>query len=363
MNAHPAPGVGRAFLRRRRRSRIEAALALALLLGPLACGSGSRHSTLPAALTDEQFWDLSTAFSEPAGTFTHSENLVSNEAYFAHAVRALRPAGGVYIGVGPEQNFSYIARLRPVMAFIIDIRRENRDLHLLYKALFDVSADRADFLSRLFSRERPPDLDGRTSVRDLFAAYAAASASPQVYESTLQMVRERLLDSHGLPLVSQDLEWIGYALHAFYTDGPGIHYGRSRPRDAPGPSYQLLMTATDVGGESRSYLASEDAFAFVKDLHRRNLIVPLIGDFAGPATIRRTAGYLRQHHALVTAFYGSNVEVYLTREKTRAFCNSLATLPYESGSWFIGNKGIQSLDSKMKSCSPGPPHPTWTPER
>ena len=70
--------------------------------------------------------------------------------------RALIQArGGVYIGVGPEQNFTYIARLRPSTAFIIDIRRENRSLHLLYKALFEISRDRADFVSRLFSPARP----------------------------------------------------------------------------------------------------------------------------------------------------------------------------------------------------------------
>ena len=338
------------------------ALLVASCVAHLACEPHS-SSTLPRTLSDAQFWDLSTTLSEPAGTFTHSENLVSNETDFVHAVRALRPAGGVYIGVGPEQNFSYIARLRPAMAFIIDIRRENRNLHLLYKALFELSHDRADFLSRLFSRERQADGATRRTVRDLFSALDAAKPSPQLYDATLQLVRARLLDSHRLPLVPQDVEWIAYALRAFYTDGPAIHYARSRPRDAPGPSYELLMTARDIGGESRSYLASDAAFAVVQDLHVRNLIVPVVGDFAGPDAIRRTANYIREHHATVTAFYGSNVEVYLTRERTRAFCNSLAAISYDPRSWFIGSKDMQPLEAKIKTCAPGPPHPTWTPDR
>ena len=111
---------------------------------------------------------LSTSFSELPGAFAHSDNLVSNELHFVHAIRMLDPMGGVYIGVGPEQNFSYIARLRPAMAFVIDIRQENRSLHLTYKALFELSADRADFVSRLFSRERPAGLGPKTSVRELF---------------------------------------------------------------------------------------------------------------------------------------------------------------------------------------------------
>src|SRR5918994_5692084 len=134
------PGAGRYF-----------AVLLALLLSSSAlaqgaCGRASR-STLPPALSDEDFWRVSADFSEAAGTFTHSDNLVSNETQFVHLIRRLRPEGGVYVGVGPEQNFNFIARLRPVMAFIVDVRRDNRDLHLLYKALFEMSDDRADFLS------------------------------------------------------------------------------------------------------------------------------------------------------------------------------------------------------------------------
>src|SRR6266511_1442743 len=85
------------------------------------------RSTLPVVLSDTEYWGLIEALSEPAGTFSLSDNLVSNEPGIAENVRKLRPSGGVYLGVGPEQNFSYIARLRPAMAFIIDIRRENRD--------------------------------------------------------------------------------------------------------------------------------------------------------------------------------------------------------------------------------------------
>ena len=97
--------------------------------------------------------------SEPAGDFARPDNLVSNETHVAEMVRLLRPRGGVYIGVGPEQNFSYIAEIQPAMAFVVDIRRENRDLHLLYKALFELSVDRADFVSRLFSRQATRPLD------------------------------------------------------------------------------------------------------------------------------------------------------------------------------------------------------------
>jgi hypothetical protein len=320
-----------------------------------ACRSSFRASTLPAALSDQQFWTLSTGLSEPAGVFAHSDNLVSNETNFVHVIRGIRQQGGVYIGVGPEQNFSYIAGLRPEMAFIIDIREENRSLHLLYKALFELSADRADFLARLFSRQRPAGVGTGTSIRALLAAYATAKPDARLYEANARLVRHRLLDAHGFRLSSRDLEWMEYALKAFYSDGPDIHYGRSRPGDAPGPSYRVLMGAADIRGRPRSYLATEEAFAFVKGLQARNMIVPVVGDFAGPDAIQRTADYIRQHEGIVGAFYGSNVEVYLNRPKTRAFCGNLAKLPYDSGTWFIESKGMQPFASKLKACPAATP--------
>jgi hypothetical protein len=133
------------------RSVVVAAFAAAVAAGA-AC---ARPSRIPAALTDDEFRHALTAWSEPSGAFVHAGNLVSNETHFPDMIRLLGSTGGVYVGVGPEQNFSYIAGLRPEIAFIVDIRKENRDLHLLYKALFEVSGDRAEFLARLFSRERP----------------------------------------------------------------------------------------------------------------------------------------------------------------------------------------------------------------
>jgi hypothetical protein len=346
----------RAPCKARSRSHRRDPIALLILLFSFsavgACESAFSRGTLPAALNNTEFWNLSTGFSEPPGAFTHSDNLVSNETQFVHLVRQLRPSGGVYIGVGPEQNFSYIARLRPAMAFIIDIRRENRNLHLMYKALFELSVDRADFLSRLFSRARPPRLGPRTAVQDLVAAYESAAPLARLYEHNAQSIRERLLDVHRFPLAEDDLATIDRAFNAFYSDGPRIHYGRSRPGGPASPSYGALMVATDIWGEPRSYLATEAAFAYVKDLHARNMIVPVVGDFAGPSAIVRVGNYVRHHAAIVSAFYGSNVEVYLNRQQTTAFCGSLRALPYDSRTWFIGSKDMLPFPSKLETCPP-----------
>jgi hypothetical protein len=321
-------------------------VAACSLAGQAACS----RSSLPGRLTDPEFWRLATELSEPAGTFTHSDNLVSNESLFADTMRTLRARGGVYVGVGPEQNFSYVAAIRPAMAFIVDVRAENRSLHLFYKALFEISADRADFVSKLFARERPAGVGAETSVEDLFARLATAPPQRRLRDENGRLIRERLQQRHGFGLEPRDIAWIDYALDAFYADGPAIHYARLLPHDPPGPSYQTLMTATDVTRHSRSYLATEESFRAVKDLHERNLIVPVVGDFGGPAALRRIGDYVRQHGQRVSAFYGSNVEVYLNREKSVAFCLNLTLLPYTWDTYFIGSKGKQPLRLKLAAC-------------
>src|SRR2546428_8582081 len=108
---------------------------------------------LPDKLSDDAFWKMINDFSEEGGYFRF-ENFLSNELGFQTVIPALKEIanpGGVYLGVGPEQNFTYISALQPKIAFIIDIRRQNMIEHLMYKALFELSSDRADFLSRLYA--------------------------------------------------------------------------------------------------------------------------------------------------------------------------------------------------------------------
>lgn len=346
-------------MRARRAIEVLVAALSALVLSGAACSWRYESSTLPAQLADDQYWALIDAVSEPAGVFKQSDNLVSNEALFAHTIQRLRSSGGVYVGVGPEQNYSYIARLRPALAFIIDIRQENRNLHLMYKALFEVSIDRADFLSRLFSRERPPGLDSDASVDDLFEAYSEGRPSAPLRDAGARLIRHRLVDAHRIPLSAEDLLSIEQAFGAFYEDGPQIHYGRSLPPTAAGPTYQTLMTARDVRGVARSYLASEETFGFVKDLHARNLIVPVVGDFGGPNVIKRIGEYVRRQRGVISAFYSSNVEVYLSRDQKRVFCGSLADLPYDSRTWFIESKKLQPLRLKLNACAATPPSLHW----
>jgi hypothetical protein len=316
----------------------------------------ARGSSLPPALSDHDFRSLIANLSEPPGRFVLSENLVSNEPLFAENIRWLHASGGAYIGVGPEQNFSYIARIRPAIAFIVDIRQENRNLHLLYKALFELAGDRVDFVSLLFSRARPLRLTAAASAPEIFAVYADVSSSAEQCRRTLSRVRDRLVTVRGLPLTAEDLEGVERILTAFADAGPEIQFWGSRSVhvDAVRPTYRELMSAVDSAGRGRSFLASETEFQYVKDMQTRNLIVPLVGDFGGDTTLRRVGEYLRQREDDVTAFYASNVSVYLNSEQTRGFCRNLAALPSASRAAFIENDEVQTLSSRLSDCRHAP---------
>src|SRR5579863_8116104 len=103
-------------------------LKKALILSVIGCLSfgllrSKAAGTLPQRYTDTEFWRMVTEFSEPGGAFPY-ENFVSNEVSYQDILpdltRIVKP-GGAYLGVAPEQNFTYIAATRPKIAFILDI--------------------------------------------------------------------------------------------------------------------------------------------------------------------------------------------------------------------------------------------------
>src|SRR5437660_4017191 len=172
-----------------------ATLAFLGLLAYISGGSSTAADTLPSRLSDREFWQMIVDFSEPDGYF-RSDNFVSNETGYQSVIpmlhRRLQP-GGVYLGVGPEQNFTYIAALQPKMAFVVDIRRQNMIEHLIYKAIFETSSSRVDFLSRLFSRKAPENLNEKSTAKQLFQAFRSVPPDADLYRENLRAVKDRLM--------------------------------------------------------------------------------------------------------------------------------------------------------------------------
>jgi len=309
--------------------------AVLALVAAIAAGMASAqsppaaHETLPARLSDVEFWHLAVDSSESDGYF-RSDNLTSNELLYQRVIPALTMrvrSGAVYLGVGPEQNFTYIAALRPSLAVIFDIRRGNLLVQLMYKAIFEIARDRADFVAMLFSRRRPSGLSADSTAAELFSAFSRVDADQALYTRNLQAIEDRLTKTHGFALSPRDRTGIADIYQAFFSRGYAIRYS---------PTYADLMTATDGEGVLRSYLASEASYGLLKALETRNLVVPVIGDFGGPKAIRAVASYLKAHDSTVGAFYLSNVEQYLYQDdKWIAFCRNVAALPIDASSTFI----------------------------
>jgi len=245
--------------------------------------------------------------------------------------------GGVYVGVGPDQNFTYIAALRPKMAFIVDIRRQNMLQHLFYKALFELSPRRTDFLSRLFSRPKPPNAGAGGTADALLAAIAEQPPSEALYAANVTAVLDHLRTSRKFPLTEDDARIIEHVYRMFFRYGPDLTYApMGGSGQSPYPSYADLMMETDGQGVNRAYLATDENYQIVREMQRKNLIVPVVGDFAGRKALRAVGSYVRERGARVTTFYTSNVEQYLFQNNVwESYYENVATLPLDATSTFI----------------------------
>ena len=312
-------------------------LILSTCVALVVAVAAAQQGRLPDQLDDAAFWQLVLDLSEPDGFFA-DENYVSNELGYERVMQRLEEAAtrdAVYVGVGPEQNFAYLGALRPKMAFIIDIRRQNLIQHLMYKALFELSDDRPDFLQLLFSRRRPPGLDANTSAEALFQAYATAPPEQPLFDATFARILEVLTERHRFALMADDRAALRKVFNAFFSGGPQVMYVFRGSQELH-PTYLQLMTARDNAGRNWSYLGTSQGYQYIREMHRRNLIVPVVGDFAGPKAVRAVGRYVRDHGGAVSVFYVSNVESYLFRAGTsQRFYDSLQTVPFTGSAIFV----------------------------
>src|SRR5262245_41765049 len=236
--------------KRVRTVRTIVAAALLVLAIPLRAAD-----TLPSRLSDAEYWKLITEFSEPDKYF-QLEIITSNEVAYQHVLpQATKsaPPGGTYLGVGPEQNFTYIAALRPKIAFLVDIRRDMLLEHLMYKAIFEMSANRAEFVGNLFSRRRPPQLTPDSSVQAIFLVYASIKADPEFAEENLKNIMSRLKVTHGFAIRDADERRIRSIYLTFAREGVVTFMS-----SLESPGYTQLMTSTDAVGRNWSYLANDE---------------------------------------------------------------------------------------------------------
>jgi hypothetical protein len=328
----------------------------------------------PESLSAAEFSRLSREMSEEGGFF-RSDNFTSNETAYLTVLDKLRQigaTGGAYIGVGPEQNFTYIARIRPRIAFIVDIRRQAILQHLIYKAVFHLAPDRAEFLALLLSRPLPKEPKEKapthkSELSEILAYFSQAQADEKAYTANLAAIRKVIQEDFQYPLSESDRKGLEYVYGTFRNDGLQINYrsGTNNPGGGfggggfPGgggfggggfPVLKDLIAQTDLNGKLGNFLASNEDFEFVRGMHRKNLIVPVVGNFGGTKALAAVGDYLRKNGFSVTAYYTSNVEQYLfDNDVFTAFAANVRKLPLTDKSLFI------------RSASGRYPHPARLP--
>src|SRR4051812_3016541 len=204
--------------------------------------------TSPESLYGKTFLRL----SEPAGYFP-SENVVSNETSYLQVLDAIRREGvkgGAYIGVGPDQNFSYVAALKPRVAFMFDIRRDAMIEHQLFKAVFAMSRTRLEYLCVLLARPAPANVaDWKdSSIASLVRFIDATNASVELAKSS-EIAIEARARGFGIPLSDTDIGILALYRSAFIRFGLDVQYSSLNGNMVSAmPAWRDLLLEVDRAG-------------------------------------------------------------------------------------------------------------------
>ncbi len=314
--------------------RVAAAPAGAASGAP-ATSAARALAPLPASELARLFRDL----SEPGERFL-SDNTISNETSYLQVAPTLaaRPGGGAYVGVGPEQNFTYIALTAPELAFLVDIRRDNALLHLLYRALFERAGSRAELVALLLGRPYVAvgDPEAMGDVEAVLA-HATQQAPDPHHQATVQGAAWSFLTRDlGLPLTEVDRTRLAEIHRTFYLGQLELRFVLHEPSGRRYPSLRELLTTRDAAGQATGFLGTHAAFVRVRDLERANRVIPVVGDFAGRRALTGVAAELEARNLAVSTFYVSNVEQYLLDpDHWPRWIENVASLPARRDAVFV----------------------------
>ncbi len=334
-----------------------AAVFLAFVAG--LAGSWSAGVASQAAATQTPFASLVARLSEPGGDFG-GDNLISNEQSYLHVMTSLeqsRVTGGAYLGVGPDQNFSYIGQIKPAVAFLIDIRRDNLLLLLLFKAIFAQAPTRVEYLCLLTGRAPPaaPETWATATIDRIVTYLDAAAALPDARQTQIRARLEQMLKGFGVPLSAADLATINGRRREFVYSGLSLAFAvRGRPPAPYYPTLRTLLTETDRSGRQVSFLASEPSYQFVRGLQARDLVIPVVGDVSGPHAMTAIAAEMAARQTPLSAFYISNVEQYLFGDGTfPAYVDNLKRMPRDARSTIIRSVFPSGFRGLLPGAVPG----------
>lgn len=316
------------------------AVGSVMLLMIVGCG-GTGQADSAISFSPERYAALVDTLSEPGGFFD-SDNLVSNEAgylHVKHALKRLGVEGGVYIGVGPDQNFTYIAQVRPRYAFILDIRRDNLIEHLLFKAVFALAETRAEFLSTLFSKplSGAAGNDGNPTIEALVTYFDRTDGDEDLFRRNLERIRAQI-SSYKVLSGDDETRRVSELYRSFFERHLDLRweYRSDGDRGIPFITYRTFLLGRDLEGAYGNYLSSDADYRFIREMQARNAIIPVTGDFAGSHALRAIGDFVRGRGDRISVFYLSNVEYYLHPDgRLDEFAANVRYLPTDGRSVMI----------------------------
>jgi hypothetical protein len=237
---------------------------------------------------------------------------VTSEVAHNDVIAKCRPAGngtGAYIGVGPCQNLTYIGALRPRIAIICDSRLDNLIGHLVFKLLLERAGDPLDYLLLLFSRvhqSRPPTTDIR-QPEDLLAAFDGAAPDPATFWANLEWLHSEA--KRRWEFADEHLARLSHVYGAFFDRQLEITAVNQMCADALGsPTLRDVVLARNSYGRNFHFLAAPDRFAYVRQMHAGDRIIPMLGNFSSPASIALINAVLAESGEQADTIYLSNIE-------------------------------------------------------
>jgi hypothetical protein len=128
----------------------------------------------------------------------------------------------------------------------------------MYKALIEMSSDRADFLARLFSRDWIAPASPELEADSLFSLLAALPRDSSLFQSNLTAMFDQLTRHHRFILDPMDSASLQYVYQAFFDAGTSLTYSSNSARGFGSrgmPSYRMLrrrptrITQSSTGSE------------------------------------------------------------------------------------------------------------------
>ena len=180
----------------------------------------------------------------------------------------IKPAGGLYIGVGSEQNYVLGGWARPEIMVLFDFDQWIVDLHAVYGLIF-LAAKTPNDLIRLWHQRSRKQVEAL--IRTPSRSKERADRLVKIYKSTCRKIHKHL-------------RWIR-------------------------KEYKKKRVAT--------FLSSQEQYDHIVALYRNNRVYAVRGDFTGERTMKDLAAFGKRFKIPVRMLYLSNVEFYFTYDKGR----------------------------------------------